>query len=163
MAWDYPELITRIDDDKWIAIYSTCSRKIRNMLEGSYGKKIKKGKRVSLKSGKDRAIQALAVRNGLAAANESQMAEEVLKTWLYGQRPLLKAALDFFGIENDDGITEQELTAVEEASAEKLIELTALLKNQGHALEDIAIYLAFVKTKHFNDVPELTGVLKDPV
>jgi hypothetical protein len=156
---EYAELLGRIDDEKMMEIYASCSRKIRNMLDGLYGKKVKKGRMVSLKSLKDKSGQALLVRDGIVATGENQTAEELLKTWLYAKRPMLAAALDFCGIENDDGITDQELDALEKAEPEKLEQLVAHLTGSGYDVKDVAIYLAFLKVQNFEKVPILTQSL----
>jgi len=160
MDWEYHELLEKIDDDKFVEIYLACSRKIRNMLEGIYLKKRKKGRKVSLKAGKNKAKAALSVRNGIVDAAEEQMAEEIFKTWLYARRDLLKAALDFFEIENEDGITESDLDDLEQAPVEKLVSLREKLVVDGIELKDLAIYLAFMKVENMQDDPELMSVFK---
>lgn len=159
MPLDYAELLGRIDDAKVTEIYGSCSRKIRNMLEGMYGKKAKKGRKVSLKSLKDKDGAALAVRDGLVAAGEHQTAEELLKTWLLTRRELLKDALDYFQIPHEDGITDAELDVIEKAEAEALTALVNHLTEKGHALQEVSIYLAFLKVQNFENVPNLPGSL----
>lgn len=160
MDWEYYELLEKIDDDKFLEIYSACSRKIRNMLEGIYLKKRKKGRKVSLRAGKKKVESAISVRNGIVEAQEEQMAEEIFKTWFYTKRDLLKAALDFFGIENEDGITESDLDELEQASAEKVTELKTKLLAKGIDLKDLAIYLAFMKVENMKEDSELMSVFK---
>jgi len=157
MSWDYLELLEKISDEKFAEIYSSCSRKIRNMIEGIYCKKSKKGRKVSLRALKDKSGVSTTVKNGLILSGDDQTADEIMKTWLYGKRDLLSTALDFFDIKNDDGITEQELDAFEEASKEKLEELTAHLEEKGFELYDIAIYIAYMQPEHFDEVDKLVA------
>ncbi len=160
--WDHPSLLGKLSDDKFMEIYQSCSRKIRNMLEGTYGKKVKKGRRVSLKTGKDKRIQALSVRDGVVASQDGQMAEELFKTWLYDHRPMLSAALNFFEIPNEDGITEQELDPVVQADTQKLEALLDALIAAGYEMENIALYLAVLQVEHFAEVPRLVEALGAP-
>lgn len=160
MAWDHPKLLGRIREDKFIEIYFACPRKIRNTLEAKHARKARRrGRRVSLRSERNKAKAALQVREGLVKSGDSEMAEEVLKTWLYDKRPMLKEALDFFEIENEDGITGRDIDAFEKAPGEKIEELLDLLSNKGYDVEDIAIYMAFMQAEHFDEVPRLTEVL----
>ncbi len=162
MAWEHWELLANIREEKFVEIYGACSRKIRNMLESMYGKKAKKGGKVSLKSSKNRSAAALAVRKGIVAKQDNPMAEELFKTWLYDKRSMLAAALDFFEIPNEDGITDQDLDVFEQATAEKLTALMeALIDRDGFDGEEVAIYMAFMGTLHVEEVPryrELIGI-----
>jgi len=159
MVLEYPELLSRLDEDKIVEIYSALSRRVRNMLEGQFAKKHHKGLKVSLKSGRERTATALAVREGIVKEQNGQMAEELFRTWLYGKRDMLKSALDFLGVPNEDGLTTDELTVVEKAEAAKLSELVAYLTGQGYPLIDVAIYLAFLKAENLAECPDLAQAL----
>lgn len=161
MVWEHAELYGKLRQEKVIEIYGSCARKIRNMLEGMYHKKSKKKKKVSLKLGRNREAAMLAVRDGLVAAGDDQMAEEIFKTWLYGKTDMLKKTLDFFEIPNDDGMTEADLDPLEQASTEKIEELLGILVDSpegGFDLEDVAIYLAFMKIENITEVSRISDV-----
>jgi hypothetical protein len=61
----YAVLIGMIDPAKFVDIYYTSTRKLRNMVEGLYHKKVKKGggRKVSLTSSKDRVETAASVQH----------------------------------------------------------------------------------------------------
>ena len=161
--WEPLTLIGRIPEEKFAEVYSACPRKIRNYLEGMFAKKIRKGgRKVALKTARDRVLEALAVRDGIQAEGNTQMAEEVLKTWLYTKRPMLKATLDFFGVPNEDGITTKDLDALEKAEPARLDELIDHLAAGGFPLAEVAVYLAFLKVERFAEVPRLVEVLGRP-
>lgn len=157
------EIIALTRPEKFAEIYSSCSRKIRNLLEGQFARKVKpRGKMVSLKSRRDRLAEASAVQEGLVELGDDKMADEILKTWLYTKRPMLKATLDFFGIPNEEGITEQELDPIEQATAEKLAELVSGLTGLGFSAEDAAIYLACIQAQNAAQVEPLAPFLTLP-
>lgn len=163
MSFSSCVILDRLSDEKVAEIYGLCPRRVRNMLEGKYGKgKVHSGRQVSLKFGKNRSQEALSVRSGIVAGNDTQMAEELIKTYLYTKRPMLKDTLDYLGLPNDNGITDGELDLLEKASPETLSALIAVLREKGHGLEDIAIYFAFTKVEHFADIEELTRLLGQP-
>lgn len=152
------EILGKIPDEKFVEIYKACSRKIRNMLEGQFLPKKKKGKKVSLKSIKNRDKNALAVRDGIVKSEDDQMAAEIVKTWLYSKRELLKDALDYFEIPNEDGITQKDLDPIEGASGETLSSLFAHLQEKGHDPLEIGLYLAFIDVQNLDDVAEFTAI-----
>lgn len=158
MTLEHSELVGKIRDVKFLEIYNASSRRTRNMLEGMYARKAKKGRMVSIKSGKNKKAIALSVKTGIHAKGDDQMAEELLKNWLYHKPTLLKAALDFFGIENENGITEQELDPLLEADAETLSSMMDELTGSGHDPEEVAIYLAFHQAENFDAAPKLAEV-----
>ncbi|RJO66540.1 MAG: hypothetical protein C4523_12185 [Myxococcales bacterium] len=162
MGWTYPQLLGAISEAKFEELYGACSRKVRNMLEGMFARKTRSGRMVSIRKG-NRKDDALAVREGIVASGDEKMAEELFKTWLYEKRPMLKAALDFFAIPNDEGITESELSPLENADVAALEKLVAELESRKFPLEDIAIYLAFMQVKAFDETPRLADAVRGPV
>ena len=163
MTFSMCVLLERLSDELMAEIYALCPRRVRNMLEGKYGHgKPRNGRQVSLKFGKNRAQEALTVRAGIVAGGDTQMAEELIKTYLYGKRPLLKDTLDYLGLPNEDGLTDGELDVLEQATPETLRALFAVLREKGHSIEDIALYFAFTKVEHFADIEELTRQLGQP-
>ena len=155
---EFYEILEKVDNDKILEIYGACSRKIRNMLEGIYYKKKKKGRKISLRAGQNKLAAANAVRNGIVKASDEQMAEEVLKTWLYTKRELFVAALDFFEIKHEDGITDESLELMEKAESALLDKMVATLQAANFATADIMIYLAFMKVENLSDVKKFSDI-----
>ncbi len=159
----YAVLIGMIDPAKFVDIYYTSTRKLRNMVEGLYHKKVKKGggRKVSLTSSKDRVETAASVQHGILAALDEYMAEELLKAWLFTKRTMLVTALDFFGVEHEDGLTDKDLSAFEKADVATLEKLVAELKAKECLVEDIAIYFQFMHIENAMNVAELKKVFAD--
>jgi|GEM_PF-656324 len=155
----YAVLIGMIDPEKFVDIYYTSTRKLRNMVEGLYHKKIKKGsgRKVSLTSTKDRVEIANSVQHGILAAMDEYMGEELLKAWLYTKRPMLTTALDFFGVEHEDGLTDKDLSAFEKAEVETLEKLIKELQAKECLIEDIAIYFQFM---HIDNALKVAAIKK---
>ncbi len=153
-------LVGMIDPEKFEDLYFSSQRKLRNMLEGMYHKKIRKGsgRKVSLNKTKNRTETALAVQQGILMNIDEYMSEELLKAWLYSKREMLKTSLDFFKIENEDGLTEKDLDAFEKAEIAKLDELVDALLKIEFKIEDIAIYFQFMHIEKALEVERIKQV-----
>ncbi len=153
MTLEPHEIIDRLDENLFAAIYGGMSRKIRNMFDGLYGKK-KKGRLVSLKNrSKNRLEVSRRIQEGLRQPEANQHADEVLRTYFFDRRPLLKAAMDFFEIPNEDGITNVDLTDFEKADSPTLDRLVASLQEGGFEDDDIALYLVFMQAENAQELP----------
>jgi len=74
---------------------------------------------------------------------EDEIADEVVRNYLYTRRSLLAEALDFFEVEHDEGLTDAELDFIEELPPERGTHLRDLLcKN--HPEADVDLYIAFM-------------------
>ena len=77
-----------------------------------------------------------------------RQAEELLRTWLLGQRSLLAAALDHLGIEHNQGLTESDdVERFEKLSAGDVKKLVSHLNTIAKA-DDVAVYLTYMGTPH---------------
>lgn len=81
---------------------------------------------------------------------ENDLCEELLRNWLYTQRPLLKATLDHLEVKNDNGLIEEEPTFFQELDETKVKALVTHLRANGFEPEHIGVYLRFVKTPHLD-------------
>ncbi len=156
------EIVERLGEDKFSEIFNGLSRKMRTMLESMFTKK-RKGRMVSLKSrkkGKGQAVKQ--VWRGLQDENANQYADEILRAYFFEHRDLLKTALDFFEIPNEDGITNQELTALEQADTETLQKLFDELKSKDFSVLDISLYFVFLKAEHAFDLTEVREIFDVP-
>jgi len=140
-------IIERMDETRFSELFSECTRKTRHTLESVFSKK-RRGKPVSLKSALDRKTGVQGVHAGLKLEKHEKYADELIKAYFYERKPLLKIALDFFAIPNEDGITTEELDALVDAPVEKLDELGKQIATAGIAEADYALYLVYLQVKN---------------
>ena len=55
--------------------------------------------------------------------NDHQLAEQLIRNFLYNKRPMLKVALDYMNIPNDDGLTEGDLDAFETKTNQNIADM----------------------------------------
>ncbi len=147
---DSVEIIRGMSGETFTDVINTSPRKVRETLYarmGIKGKKKKIGLRVHAKA-EDRALKLLERLKNAASDNEVELCTELLRNWLYHQRPMLKATLDFLEIPNDNGLTEQETDFFESLEEAKVLSLVQHLKDSGFSSEHIAAYLYFVNVPH---------------
>ncbi len=77
--------------------------------------------------------------------------EELIRNWLYTKRPMLKATMDFLGVKNEDGLTEEEIDFIEKLDQKTVDNLIQLLK-PNFPLVDVVLYLNFMKFPHLDDL-----------
>jgi hypothetical protein len=146
MAMQFIGLVAKMSEDTFADVIQSSPRKIRETLFARLG--IKAKKTVGLKvHGKleDRTKKLHERLRGATTKQEDDLCMELVRNWLYTQRPLLKATLDHLGVKNDNGLVDEEPTFFEEMTAEKRTELVDALKAQGFTADAIAIYLTFMK------------------
>lgn len=148
---DSVQIIRGMSQETFRDVMHTSPRKVRETLYarmGIKGKKKKVGLRVHAKA-EERANQLFDRLQSGDSEKEVELCSELVRNWLYHQRPMLKAALDFLEIPNDNGLTEKETDFFENLEEEKVKALVAHLKEGGFATDHITTYLRFV------DVPNL--------
>jgi hypothetical protein len=59
----------------------------------------------------------------VSGQREIDICRELVRTWLYSKRAMLKAALDFLGVPNQDGLVDAEIDFFKELSLERVREL----------------------------------------
>jgi len=145
-----PVLITASMNETTFAEMVSCSsRQIREILFSQMNIKPKK-KSLSLKvhEKRDERVRRLHERLKTAAGKkESDICRELIRTWLYTKRPMLKSALDFLGIENEDGLVSIETDFFNNLSADKVKALKEHLE-KSFPLEHALIYLQFMEVPH---------------
>ena len=147
---DSVEIIRGMSEETFTEVVNTSPRKVRETLYarmGIKGKKKKIGLRVHAKA-EDRALKLLERLKNAASENEIELCTELLRNWLYHQRPMLKATLDFLDVPNDNGLTEQETDFFETLEEAKVKQLVSHLKETGFSVDHIATYLYFVNVPH---------------
>ncbi|MEO1233748.1 MAG: hypothetical protein AAFZ18_33105 [Myxococcota bacterium] len=126
-------------------LLSASPRKLREEMFRRLGIKAKGRSGFKLASKGD----ARAGRFGEVLASDTEIDDEILdelaRNYLFGRRELLGDALDFLGIEHNEGLTDSELDFFEELEAEKESELRGLLAGRGHEAKDVDLYFALMR------------------
>ena len=146
-----PIAITKsMSDTIFSDVVSSAPRKTREVLFSQLGIKAKKPM-IGLDLNRKRDERARQLHERLKSSTgkrENDVCRELIRTWLFTQRPLLKAALDFVGVPNDNGLVETETDFFKDLSPERI---TALKKHLYVSFnpEHVDIYMRFV------EIPEL--------
>jgi len=143
------QIVAKMSPGTFSDVMAVSRRQVREILFSQLGIKNKsKSLLKNLQQKKEERINAL--HDSLKSATSKRDADicrELIRNWLYTKRPLLKSALDYLGIPNDDGLIDTEPTMFGELSKEKATELyNYLCKNFDK--EHVAIYLEFMETKN---------------
>lgn len=104
-------LISKTSEPTFEAMIASCSRKVRDTLYARMGIKTPAAG-VTLQLGKHKGDQVKKLHEKFKNSDskaESDVCQEIIRNWLYTQRPMLKATLDFLKIPNQDGLVETEL------------------------------------------------------
>jgi hypothetical protein len=143
---NYNELVSHISFATFSEVISISPRKVRESLYSHYNIKAKGGISLSaLKEKKDQKIRKLHdVLKDAGNPKEQEFIKELFRNWLFHKRPMLKAALDFLKVENDNGLIEIEPTFFKELKADEAKALVVHLKPNFPA-DDILIYLTFME------------------
>ena len=92
-------------------------------------------------------MRAAALFEALQTVDDDPLAEEILRVWLLGMRPMLAKALDHLEIENDNGLTDSD--DVNKIAELDQGQLKALLQELDgvESPENILLYLKFMGAK----------------
>lgn len=154
MSVDHLALVAKMSEAAFADVIASSPRKIRETLFGRLGIKAKKrsvGLRVHGKL-EERTKKLHARLKEASSKQESDLCEELVRNWLYTKRELLKDTLDFLGVENDNGLIDEEPTFFQELEKEKVQALVEAMKDKGHAPETIEVYLRYVEVAHADEV-----------
>ncbi len=139
-------LISQTSEPTFAKMIASCSRKVRDTLYSRLGVKASHSG-VTLQLGKKRDEQVKKLHERFKNADskaESDVCQEIIRNWLYTQRPMLKAALDYLKIPNQDGLVEMEtdfFKNLSESDAKAVFEHVAAQFDPEH----VWIYLNFVE------------------
>lgn len=153
---NFNELIKRISFDTFADVVAVSPRKVRESLFAHYGIKTK-GRLVlsSIREKKEQRLRSLhATLQDADKPKEQEFIKELFRNWLFHQRPLLKATLDFLKVENDNGLVEVETDFFKDLDDKKVGELVKYLQADFQK-DPILIYLTFM------EVPFLDKHLKN--
>lgn len=118
-------LVASMDADTFRDVINASSRKIREILFARLGIK-QQSKRLLMKAQDKRDERAKLVHDRLSAGKtkqEEEVCRELIRNWLMTKRPMLKSALDFLQVPNDNGLVEEETDFFSQLSKEKAEEL----------------------------------------
>ena len=139
------ELLTNLSAEHFTTVVSAAPKKLREELFRRAGIKAKGGT-FALKSSQKtegrirKAFEALS--KGVELPEE--IAEEVIRQYLYTRRALLCEALDFLDVPHNEGLTDADLDFLETLPKEKVDELTTSLASD-HPAWEVDLYLRFMK------------------
>lgn len=131
-------------DDLFGRILATSPRKAREILFSRYG--IKGKKRIGLPHPSDalEKVQKLHLKlKNTTNEQELNLVNELVRNWLYNQRPMLKSALDFLGVENNNGLVDVETDFFDKLDKEKAEKLLQHLIAD-YSEEEVRVYLKFM-------------------
>lgn len=148
---NFNELVKKISFETFCEVIAVSPRKVRESLFAHYG--IKNKSRSILSSIKEKKEQRFRhLHERLQDANkpkEQEFLKELFRNWLFHKRPLLKACLDYLGVENDNGLVEIETDFFKELSEKKVSELVSYLKADFPS-DEILIYLTFMEVPYLD-------------
>ena len=146
-------LISQTSDRTFAHMIASCSRKVRDTLYARLGIKANSGG-VTLQLGKKRDDQVKKLHEKFKnsdSKSESEVCQEIIRNWLYTQRPMLKATLDYLKIPNQDGLVETELDFFKNMSESDAKAVFDHVSKQFEP-EHVWLYLNFVEVP---EVPKL--------
>ncbi len=146
-----PAIISKMNDELFVQIMGTSPRKVREILFSQFGIKATK-KKIDILSVKTREERVQRLHKKLSDAKtkqEQDVCTELIRNWLFTKREMLCSALDFLGVEHDNGLVEKETNFFKELSKEQVSELVLHLKKSFPSLE-VETYLRFVDVPHLD-------------
>lgn len=141
-------IISRASEDTFSEMIQLSPRKIREAMYSQFGIKGKTSLLKRLQQNRDDRVFKLRERLvSSVSKQESELCKELIRNWLYTKRPMLKAALDFLHVPNEDGLVDEEPDFFEKLSDSQVKELVSHLKRE-YKEDHVEIYLRFMGTPH---------------
>lgn len=150
------DIVSDLSTEKFAEIFQVNPRSVREALFTRLGIKAQT-KRIGLRLGSKNTDRINALYDRIiseAGKVERELAGELLRNWLYTQRPMLADTLDHFGVKHDNGLTEDEIDFFEKLEPAKTRELCGKLVPK-HGKEPVGIYLRFLK------VPDAKAIVSE--
>ena len=144
---DPTTLTASMSHETFSEIMAVSPRQVREVLYSQFGIKSKsKSLLKNLQQKKQERINKLheCLKN-CKSKKEVELCNELIRNWLYTKRSMLKSALDFLGVPNDNGLIDTEPTLFTELSEEKAKSLFEHL-TADYPKEHVYIYLRFMQT-----------------
>lgn len=148
---NFNELITKISFTTFADVIAVSPRKVRESLFSHYGVKNKKRTLLSsIKEKKEQRVKHLhTILQTADNPKEQEFLKELFRNWLFHQRPLLKATLDFLDVKNDNGLVEIETDFFKELTEKQVEDLVAHL-TPNFPKDAILIYLTFMEVPYLD-------------
>jgi hypothetical protein len=142
------ELLSTMSENYFTEVVAASPKKFREEVFRRVGIKSKGGGDFSLSSNKKNEVRIKRLFQVLQEGTplEDQVAEELIRNYLYTRRTLLAEALDFFQVPHDNGLTDADLDFMAKLEKEKANELRSKLAKT-HAEADVDLYLRFMNIK----------------
>lgn len=139
------DILRKLEADHFGAVISASPKKFREEVFRRAGVKKTGGGAYSLKASGKNSARMKKLRAAMLEGFEleGELAEELIRNYLYTRRPMLAEALDFLEVPHDEGLTDEDLDFVAELPAERGRHLRDLLV-RNHAEADVDLYIAFM-------------------
>ena len=144
-------ILKQISFETFSDIIGKSPRKVRESLYSHYGIKNKSSFVLkSIKDKKEQRVQNLfSVLQNAENPKEQEFLKELFRNWLFHQRPMLKAALDYLGVENDFGLVEVETDFFKELKETQIKDLVHKLESD-FPKDAIRIYLTVMEVPNLD-------------
>ncbi len=139
------EILREMNAERFHDVLSASPKIFREELFRRAGIKVKR-KVTTLKSRNKNKLRAEKLLASLRDGNEidGEVLDEVIRNYLYTRRTILIDAMEHFDVPHDEGLTDEDLTFIDELSEDKSTEVRELLAAK-HGDEDVVLYLRFMK------------------
>lgn len=141
------ELLTSLETERFSEIFLASPKKFREEVFRRAGIKAKGGGAFQLSASPKNSVRIQKLVEALGgddgAGVDEEVLSEVIRNYLYTRREMLALALDHFKIPNDNGLTDEDLTFIEDLKAEDTEALKKLLLDK-FSQPDVELYLAFM-------------------
>lgn len=147
---NFNDVIKDISFETFQDVMTVAPRKVRETLYAHYGVKPKGSSLLSaLKDKKTQKVKSLHLAlKDAQSPKEIEFLKELFRNWLFHQRPLLKASLDFLNVPNDNGLVEVELDFFKDLTPTQVKNLVAHVK-PNFPKDAIVVYFTFVEIPDF--------------
>lgn len=137
-------LLLEMSKDRFRDVFSVGPKKLREEVFRRAGIK-NRNSSFSIATGKKNEIRVAKLFDKLMDGLEmpEEVAEEIIRGYLFTQRSLLGDALDILGVSHDEGLTEEDLDFVAELEPDKAKALFTSLVAK-HSEDDVLLYLRFM-------------------
>ncbi len=140
----YTDIVRGMSKEKFVEVLSVSTRTSREAYFHRHNIKAPPSGRGFTKPGAKNEARAAGLYEALMERVDEQVAEEIVRTWLLGKRPMLAAALDHLKIAHDNGLTESDdVDRFEKLSAAELKEMVKTLSKVAPA-DEIKAYLKYM-------------------
>lgn len=144
----YTDIVRAMSKEKFVEILGVSSRTSREAYFHRHAIKAPPSGRGFTKPGAKNEARAASLYDVLQERVDEQVAEEILRTWLLGKRPMLAAALDHLKIEHDNGLTESDdVDRFEKLSAAEVKDMMKALTKVAPA-DEVKAYLKYMGAGH---------------